>query len=103
MKEQFDLDSFGELMNRAIHESAIGLAVTKEANSDEWTMRGTESSVVNFYLFLNMFPGIYDQMLREIERVGGYAMKEEELLDRILDMIREDAKERIRQRKGRLQ
>lgn len=70
-QKQLDLDTFGEIMDEFIHENEVGLAVLKEANSDNWEVKGAGvGAVMDFYIFLNalepMFVAMLDQMKWEI-------------------------------------
>ena len=66
-KQGFDLDTFGQLMDKVIKESNVGLLVTKEENSDDWKILGAGcGAVMDFYIFLNALEPLFLKMLEEM-------------------------------------
>lgn len=50
--KQFDLDSFGEIMDNFIHESRCGLLVTKEEGEKDFHVQGAGCGAVVDFLHL---------------------------------------------------
>ena len=68
MRKTFDLDAFGDVMDRFIRKSAVGLLVCKEENEEDWTVQGVGcGSVVDFYVMINALQPIFLQMLRDMK------------------------------------
>ena len=70
--KKLDIDSFGEIMDDFIEQSACGLVVYKKEGEKEWTVDGSGcSSVIDFYIYLNALEVIYLRMLKEMTKAGG--------------------------------
>ena len=100
---KLDLESFGEIMDEFIEQSAVGIAVSKEEGEKVWTIHGAGcGSVIDFYIYLNGMEPIFLAMLDEMERVGG--IEAEKLVDSLLGELRkgllEAAKEHEKEKKG---
>ena len=86
-KKHLDLDTFGEVMDKFIHENAVGIAVTKKANSDDWKVTGMEmGAVMDFYIMLNALRPIFLDML---EQMHGQ-MDAEKLAESLADVLEKD-------------
>lgn len=83
--KHLDLDTFGEIMDEFIHKNAVGIAVTKEADSDDWKVTGVGlGAVMDFYIFLNALEPIYLEML---EQMNGQ-MDTEKLAEALSDLMK---------------
>ena len=70
--KKLDIDSFGEIMDDFIEQSACGLAVYEKEGEKEWTVDGSGcSSVIDFYIYLDALEVIYLRMLKEMKKAGG--------------------------------
>ena len=68
-KKQLDLDTFGEIMDKFIHNSAIGVAVYKEEKTDDWQIDGAGlGRVIDFYVYLHGLETLLLGLLREMKR-----------------------------------
>lgn len=84
--KMLDLETFGEIMDKVIHESKVGILVCKEANSDDWKVKGAGcGAVMDFYIFLNAMIPIYRQMLEDMQG----EMDKELLANSLADLMRE--------------
>ena len=69
---KLDIDSFGEIMQDFIEQSACGMAVYKKEGETEWTFESAGcGAVIDFFIWLNAGEVIYLQMLKEMEMAGG--------------------------------
>lgn len=69
---KLDIESFGEIMDGFIEQSACGLAVYKKEGEKEWTVESAGcGAVIDFFIWLNAVGEIYLQMLKEMNKVGG--------------------------------
>ena len=86
-QKHLDLDTFGEVMDKFIHENKVGIMVLKEANSDDWKVTGMEmGAVMDFYIMLNALQPIYLNML---EQMHG-EMDAEKLAEALADLMKKD-------------
>ena len=85
-QKHLNLDTFGEIMDKFIHENKVGLMVLKEADSDDWEVTGVGmGAVTDFYIFLNAMIPIYRQMLEDMQG----EMDKELLANSLADLMRE--------------
>ena len=62
-----DIDTFGEIMDRFIRESACALLVHKEEGENEFHVQGVGcGAVTDFYILLNAIGPLYEKMLEEM-------------------------------------
>ena len=100
--KQFDLDSFGEIMDNFIHESRCGLLVTKEEGEEDFHVHGAGcGAVVNFYIFMSALPEIFKAMLREMG--GPKAFEINKLAKTIAAMLEEEMKDAAAEAAGEKQ
>lgn len=86
-KKHLDLDTFGEVMDKFIHENAVGIAVTKEANSDDWKVSGMKmGAVMDFYILLNAVQPLYLAMLEQMKG----QMDAELLAESLAELLKKD-------------
>ena len=86
-QKHLDLDTFGEVMDKFIHENKVGIMVLKEANSDDWKVTGMEmGAVMDFYIMLNALQPIYLNML---EQMHG-EMDAVKLAEALADLMKKD-------------
>lgn len=68
-QKRLDLDTFGEIVDRFIYTSAIGVAVYKEEKTDDWQIDGAGlGPVIDFYVYLHGLETLFVEMLREMKR-----------------------------------
>ena len=68
-QKRFDLDTFGEIVDKFIHNSAIGVAVYKEEKTDDWQIDGAGlGPVIDFYVYLHGLETLLLGLLREMKR-----------------------------------
>ena len=68
-KKQLDLDTFGQIVDKFIHNSTIGVAVYKEEKTDDWQIDGAGlGPVIDFYVYLHGLEILIVEMLREMKR-----------------------------------
>lgn len=68
-QKRLDLDTFGEIMDRFIHNIAIGVAVYKEEKTDDWQIDGAGlGRVIDFYVYLHGLETLFVEMLREMKK-----------------------------------
>lgn len=80
--KRFDIETFGEIMDKFIHENKVGLMVLKEENSDDWQVTGMSmGAVIDFYVFLNALAPIYTAMLDQMRGQMDGVMLAESLTD----------------------
>ena len=65
-----NMDDFSHMMEYAIHMKAIRMTIEKEAGSDEYGVSCTQSSVMNFFFFLNAVEPLFTSMLNELQRLA---------------------------------
>lgn len=88
-RQKLNLETFGEIMDRFIHQNKMGLMITKDADSDDWDVAGAGmGAVLDFYIFLNAIGPIYQRMLKEMEIKD--RIDAEKLAESLTDLIRED-------------
>ena len=69
--KKLNLDTFGEIMDKFIRESAFGVLAYKDEGEEEFHVKGAGcGAVMDFYIFLNALPALYREMLEEM---GGKA------------------------------
>ena len=68
-KKQLDLDTFGQIVDKFIHNSTIGVAVYKEEKTDDWQIDGAGlGPVIDFYVYLNGLETLIVELLREMKK-----------------------------------
>lgn len=88
-RQKLNLEIFGEIMDRFIHQNKMGLMIRKDADSDDWDVTGVGmGAVLDFYIFLNAIEPIYQRMLKEMEIKD--RIDAEKLAESLTDLIRED-------------
>lgn len=96
--KRLDLEKFGEIMDEFIQKSKVGIAVTKEEESEKWTVHGAGcGAVMDFYIFLNALEPIFLNMLDEMEKVGG--IMPEKLAETLCDVVEKSLIEAANKRK----
>ena len=86
--KHLDIDTFGEIMDDFIQKSEVALLIRKKENSKEWDVMGAGcGAIMDFYIFLNALGPILENMLEELERVGG-EIYVEKLVKRLAKMIK---------------
>ena len=86
-QKHLDLDTFGEVMDKFIHDNAVGIAVTKEADSDDWEVNGVGmGAVMDFYILLNALRPIFLDMLDQMHG----QMDAEKLAESLADVLEKD-------------
>ena len=94
-KRKMDLDTFGEIMDEFIRETACGVGVQKEEGEEEWTILSAGcGAVIDFYIYLNGLKPIYLAMLDEMrDKDGELMIKTEKLSDTLTDLLRDELAE----------
>lgn len=68
---KFKYNIFGAAVDMALHKLEIGMLVAKEAESDNWQIKGGPSSaVLRLYILLHGLGAAYDDMLDKFARLG---------------------------------
>lgn len=85
---ELNLDTFGEIMDKFIHENEICLLVSKQAMTDDWWVNDNTGagSVMQFYILLNAL-GV---VLADIIRTAGLDGDIEGMIDGLLRLVKED-------------
>lgn len=85
-QKHLNLDTFGEIMDKFIHENKVGLMVLKEADSDDWEVTGVGmGAVTDFYIFLNALEPIFISMLEQMKG----QIKAEKLAESLSDLLKQ--------------
>lgn len=83
--EGLNLETFGEMMDKVIEASRIGMLITKEKNTKDFNVLGAGcGAVMDFYIFLNALPVLFEKMLEEMN----HQMKAEELAEALCAEMR---------------
>lgn len=95
-KKELNLDTFGEIMDEFIQESACGLVIHKEEGADFFQVEGAGcGAVVDFYIFMNALPDMFRRMLEEMGGKG--EVKVEQLAETLADMLRQEMIKAVKQ------
>lgn len=86
----FTIDSFGEIMNKVIHECEIIMQVKIPENSDDAEVIDNvgAGAVMQFYILLQALTTIVTEMEKEFDKFGGVDM--DKMLDEILKLVKRD-------------
>lgn len=96
---KLNIESFGEIMDDFIEQSACGLAVYKKEGEKEWTVEGSGcGSVIDFYIYLNALEVIYLRMLEEMKKAGG--IEAEKLAGALCDELKKSMVAAAKERKN---
>ena len=88
MNKQFNIDTFGEIMDKWIYENDIQLLIEIPEGTNEAIVKDNccDVGVMQFYILLTamkqVYKNIYDKLLDPV--------KEEEFIDGILELVKED-------------
>jgi len=83
--EELNLETFGEMMEKVIVASRLGLLVTKKEGETEFNVLGAGcGAVMDFYIFLNALPVIFEKMREEMNN----ELKAEELAEALCAEMR---------------
>lgn len=83
--EELNLETFGEMMDKVIEDSRLGLLVTKEEGETEFNVLGAGcGAVLDFYIFLNALPVLFEKMLEEMN----HQLEEEKLAEAMCEWMR---------------
>ena len=78
-------DTFGEVMDEFIQASRIGMLITKEKNTKDFNVQGVGcGAVMDFYIFLNALPVLFEKMLEEMN----HQLKAEELAEALCEEMK---------------
>ena len=69
--KRLDIDSFGKIMDKFVHDASVGVGVKKEENTDEWEILTAGcGAVMDFYIWLNGIKPLFREMSREMSATG---------------------------------
>ena len=95
---ELNLDTFGEIMDKFIHENEIALLVSKEAMTDDWRVRENTGCgpVMQLHILLNALSVVLTDMLRLLDMDMGI----EDFIGGLLELVKNDIMARIRPEEG---
>lgn len=83
--EGLNLETFGEMMDKVIEASRLGLLVTKEEGEKDFHVLGAGcGAVMDFYIFLNALPVLFENMLEEMN----HQLEEEKLAEAMCEEMK---------------
>ena len=90
--EGLNLETFGEMMDKVIEASRLGLLVKKEEGETEFDVLGAGcGAVMDFYIFLNALPVLFEKMLEELNhQLKGQQLEAEKLAEVLCEEMKKE-------------
>lgn len=88
----FDLDTFGEMMDRFLFENEVVLQVRLPENSEEAKVVDNvgAGATMQFYIVTKALARVIGNMEKDFEIIGGVDI--DRMLDEILELVKRDVK-----------